>query len=220
MILSDIEIHTDLPDIKSVYHGNELHLCDLFLRSLNGLTTPSTKKLVIVLQKAGVDLFVKKQREKAIVLLDIIEFYKDFDSAKYEQADISEKKEILWAIIFDSILSCARQLNWNIGQIENAYRKGLELKLENSWVHTDRLASKDKQLFATVTVHFDFYAFKVFVDIRNTSGVTVVHRKVIDRAPDWGWYSFKQFDFSKWTSAREFCLGLSKEDPNKIVVGV
>lgn len=220
MVLTDIEIHTDQPDIKDVYHGDDLHLCDLFLKKLNGLRTPATKKVVIILQKMGVDFFVKKEREKAIVLLDIVEFYKDFDSAKYEQADIYQKKEILWTIIYDSILTCARQLNWDIRPIEEAYNQGLDLKLENKWVHTDRLASKDKQFYATVAVHFDFYSFKVFIDIKDTNDKTIVHKKIIDRDPGWGWYSFHQFKFSKWTSDREFSFGVNKDDPNKIVIKV
>lgn len=220
MVLTDIEIHTDQRDIKAIYYGDDLHLCDLFLRKLNGLRTPATKKIVIFLQKAGVDLFVKKEREKAFVLLDIIEFYKDFDSAKYEQAEIREKKEILWTIIYESILASARQLNWEIGPIENAYKQGLDLNLENKWVNTDKLASKDKQFFATVSVHFDFYSFKVFVDIKDTNDITIVNKKIIDRDPSWGWYSFNQFEFSRWTSDREFSFGISKDDPNKIVINI
>ena len=218
MVLTDIEIHTDQPDLKDVYQSDDLHLCDLFLRKLNKLTTPATKKIVIILQKAGVDIFVKREREKAFVLLDIIEFYKDFDSVKYEQAEISEKKAILWTIIYDSVLTSARQLNWDVRQIQNAYEQGLDLKLENKWIHTDKLASKDKQFSATVSVHFDFYSFKVFVDIKDANEIIIVHKKIIDRDPSWGWYSFNQFKFAKWTSNREFCFGKNKDDPNKIVI--
>ena len=192
----------------------------MFLRKLNGLKTPATKKVVVILQKAGVDFFVKKEREKAFVVFDIIEFYKDFDSAIYEQAEIYEKKEILWTIIYDSILACARQLNWDISPIEEAYKHGLDLKLENKWVHMDKLASKDKQLFATVSVHFDFYSFKVFIDIKDAYGITIAYRKIIDRHPSWGWYSFNQFKFGNWTSDREFSFGINKDDPDKIVIKV
>ena len=198
MVLTDIEIHTDQPDIKDVYFNDDLHLCDLFLKKLNGLKTPGTKKIVIILQKTNIDIFVKKERGKAFVLLDIIEFYKDFDSTKYEQVEIYEKKEILWSVIYEAILTSARQLNWNVMPIENAYKQGLDLKLENKWVHTDNLASKGNQFFTTVSVHFDFYSFKVFVDIKDTNDITIVHKKIFDRDPSWGWYSFNQFKFSKW----------------------
>jgi hypothetical protein len=220
MVLTDIEIHTDQPNIKDVYFNDDLHLCDLFLKKLNGLKTPGTRKIVIILQKPGTDVFVKKERDKAFVLLDIIEFYKDFDSAKYEQAEIYEKKEILWTIIYESVLTSARQLHWDVNAIQNAYKQGLDLKLENKWVHTDKLASKGNQFFATLSVHFDFYSFKVFIDIKDANDITIVNKKIIDRDPSWGWYSFNHFKFSRWTSAREFSFGLNKDDPNKIVVEV
>jgi hypothetical protein len=91
MILKDIEIHTDQTDIKVIVGNGWFHLCDLFVRQLGDLKTPATKKVVIMLQKEGVDLFVKKERNKAFVLLDIIEYYKDFDHRAYEQGDIPEK---------------------------------------------------------------------------------------------------------------------------------
>lgn len=66
MILKDIEIHTDQTDIKVIVGNGWFHLCDLFVRQLGDLKTPATKKVVIMLQKEGVDLFVKKERNKAL----------------------------------------------------------------------------------------------------------------------------------------------------------
>lgn len=220
MVLKDIEIHTDQADIKDILDKSGFHLCDLFLRHLDNLKTPETKKLVIILQKKGVDMFLKKERDKAFVLLDMVEFYKDFNCIEYEQGDIYRKKEIIWTAIYDSLLTAANQLNWDNAQITKAYRKGLDLRLENKWVHTDKLASKDKKYFATVSVDFDFYSFKVFLDIADADDNTLTTKKIIDRDPSWGWYSFPQFKLVNWTSPTEFCIGVNKDDPNKIIVKV
>jgi|GEM_PF-2288008 len=220
MILREIELHTDQTDIKEIVGQSGFHLCDLFLRHLNKFKTPETAKVVIILQKEGIDLFVRKERDKAFVLLNIIELYKDFDFVKYEQAEIYDKKLILWKIIFDSLLTIANQLSWDKEQIIKAHNHGLDLKLENKWIHTDNLSSKDKKYSATVYVHFDFYSFKVFIDIKNMSKETIIHKKIIDRNPNWGWYDFFHYKFSKWTSTNEFSFGINKDHPDNFVIHI
>ena len=220
MVLTEIEIHTDQTDIKDILDKSSFHLCDLFLRLLDNLKTPETKKIVIILQKKGVDMFVRKERDKAFVLLDIIEYYKDIDYIKYEQGDIYEKKEIIWSTLYDSLLTTANQLNWDKEQITRAYNKGLDLRLENKWVYADKLATRDRKYFATVTVDFDFYSFKVFLTVKDPDNKIITSKKIIDREPSWGWYAFPLFKLCKWTSNNEFSLGVNKDDPNRIVTRV
>jgi hypothetical protein len=165
-------------------------------------------------------MFVRKERDKAFVLLDIIEYYKDFDFIKYEQGDIYEKKEIIWNILYESLLTTADQLNWDKVQITRAYNNGLDSRLENKWVHADKLATRDKKYFATVSVHFDFYSFKVFLTVKDSGDKIVISKKIIDRDPSWGWYAFPLFKFCKWTSNNDFSLGVNKDDPNRIIVRV
>lgn len=216
MILKDIEIHTDQTDIQVIVGNGWFHLCDLFVRQLGDLKTPATKKVVIMLQKEGVDLFVKKERNKAFVLLDIIEYYKDFDHRAYEQGDIPEKKLMIWNAIYDSLFSIARQLNWDKEQVQRAYQQGLNLSLENKRVLVENLPSKDKKFYATLSIDFDFYSFKVFLDIRNADDKIICSKKVIDREPGWGWNDFPVFKFYKWTSDLEFSFGRTKDDPDSI----
>jgi len=220
MVLKDIEIHTDQTDLKDILGKSSFHLCDLFLRHLNNLKTRETKKIVVVLQKKGVDMFARKEREKAFVLLETIEYYKDIDHIKYEQGDINEKKEVIWGTLCDSLLTTADQLDWDKEQIKRAYNKGLDSRLENKWVYADKLATRDKKYFATVSVDFDFYSFKVFLTIKDSNDKMITQKKIIDRDPSWGWYSFPFLKFCKWTSNNEFSFGVNEDDPDKIIIRI
>lgn len=214
MILTDLEITTHQPFIRDICNQEVFHLCHLFIRNMGKYQTPGTGKMVIILEKEGVDLYMHKERDRAVQLINIVEYYTDFDYRAYEQKEIAEKKIVLWNLIFNSIKNAGNQLGWELAPIEKAYLAGIETNLKNYFTPFKSVASKDKQLFATILVHFDFYSFKVFVQISNENGVIVHEKKIIDRQPSWGWYSFWEYKFAKWNSADEFTFGIrnSKEE--------
>ena len=134
MILRDIEIHTYNPSIKHYFNQETFHLCDLYLRLLNKYKTPETGKVVIRFEEVGKNQYPKKERNTTLPLIDIVEYYLDFDFKNYEKSNIEQKKKILWETICYSIQDIASQLNWSKEELKGIEKKGNELNLKNEFL--------------------------------------------------------------------------------------
>lgn len=219
MILQDIEIHFHNPSLKEFFNGETFHLCDFLLRILGKYKTPNTRKIILIFEEIGKDIHVAKERNKPFVLADTIEYFLNFDFQNYERSNIEKKKAILWDSICDAIKDIATKLQWSVNEIKQAKTTGINLKLENSFIHIKSKYSKNRIYKAQIKSHFDFYSFKSFLEIYNKEDELIISKKILERNPNFGWYDSKLFNVGQWVNNVEYKFG-RKDGREEILVNI
>lgn len=200
MILKDIEIHGFTPysrETEITLESN--HLCELFLTLLKKYSTPSTAKVVITLVEPEIiqqNGFLIK-RDFASVLLDIIEYNKDFVYSEYYNLSASQKKKIIWKLIYDSMVNIGKQLNWDITLLEIAYKRGIELNYKNITTVFEGKKSPTNYDNYKIIADFEINEVTLYLIFYDKSGKECHRIEIAKRDTSWGYYNLPELKKGK-----------------------
>ena len=134
MILKDFAVHgmgmyTTEVQMKILVENRPIEDCFISLIPKEFKTSKTSKIVISLTTKDVISLNgFQLKKNKAILLLDIVEYWTDFDFDLYLTMTRDEQKLHYWKMICNSVLDIAQQLNWDIEPLKSIYIKGIEQK--------------------------------------------------------------------------------------------
>ena len=112
--------------------------------------------------------------------LDVVYIHRKFYFTNYFEQDKETKKRLILEQLHEGTKIIAKQLGWDSEPFDNAYKKCLELNLQNNWI-SEKLKTKsspNRKYKGAIYFEYDIYEIQVFAIIYNQNGEEITRPKL------------------------------------------
>ncbi len=112
---------------------------------------------------------------------EIATVHRRFDFEKYFLLDSDSKKRMILYELHEGTKNIALHFGWNTEPFDNAYKKCLDVNLQNNWI-SKRLKTKsspNRKYKGAVFFEYDIYEIRVFAVIFDKNGTQIIKNKLL-----------------------------------------
>lgn len=152
-------------------------VCAHFERHFKGLETDGVYRVVVKLSEGD------PRDGTTEISSSVLKYYSAFDFNSFNKLDIYERKELLLATLYSSLLSLCEANGWAKEPFEIAKFGVIEDKFINSY-EVSKKNNQNRSLIASLNAEHTAELFKLDIVVTDKSGKEILNKTVLSEEPD------------------------------------